>query len=423
MQQNSFFWQRRQVLAALGLGSLSAWALGQWSLSAQDSAQSSAQAHLASLTWEDILKQGRGSQVNWAMWSGSEAINAFVDGWVKTQLQERYGIRLNRIPLTDTVEAVNKVIGEVQAGLRTGGSIDLIWINGNNFRTLKQADLLYGPFAEKLPSLKFYNPADIETDFGLPIEGYSAPYTGNYFIMAYNADRIPDPPRSHSELLTWAKANPGRFTYVAPPDFHGSRFLLGAFYGVTGGYAQYSGPDFDADLWAKQSPTLLDYLKTLDPFLWRQGQTYPPTFARLAELFANGEIWLMPTFIDQIILRKANGQFPASTTPYGIPGTSLIDPSFTAIPINAANPFGAMILAEVLASPEGQLEKFKPDVWGDLPLIDISRLPAEFQANFAQLEAAAGIPIQEAIAGAVPIVNSEYTVQLEELWQRQVLPS
>ncbi|MFQ3583586.1 MAG: ABC transporter substrate-binding protein [Cyanobacteriota bacterium] len=418
MQQNGFFWKRRQVLASLGLGSLGAWALGQRPLFGQVSAQE----NLESLTWADILAQARGSQVNWAMWSGSEAINGFVDGWVKTQLQERYDIRLNRIPLTDTVEAVNKVIGEVQAGLRSGGSIDLIWINGNNFRTLKQGDLLYGPFAEKLPSLEFYNPDDIATDFGLPIAGYSAPYTGNYFIMAYNAERVPNPPRSYAELLTWAEANPGRFTYVAPPDFHGSRFLLGALYGVTGGYAQYSGPDFDAELWAKQSPAVVNYLKELDPFLWRQGQTYPPTFARLAELFANGEVWLIPTFIDQVILRKNNGQFPASTTPYGIPGTSLIDPSFTAIPVNAANPFGAMILAEVLASPEGQLEKFKPDVWGDLPLIDISRVPAEFQTQFAQLEAAAGIPIQEAIAGAVPIVNSEYTVQLEEAWQRQVLP-
>ncbi|MEN9226795.1 MAG: ABC transporter substrate-binding protein [Thermostichus sp. DRC_bins_24] len=416
MRQHSFFWKRRQVLASLGLGSVGAWLLGQSSLVAQTPLE------LGSLTWADIVQQARGSQVNWAMWSGSEAINGFVDGWVKTQLQERYGMRLNRIPLTDTVEAVNKIIGEVQAGLRSGGSIDLIWINGNNFRTLKQGDLLYGPFAEKLPSLQFYNPADIETDFGLPIEGYSAPYTGNYFLMAYNAERIPEPPRSYADLLSWAKANPGRFTYVAPPDFHGSRFLLGTLYGVTGGYAQYSGPDFDGELWAKQSPAVVDYLKALDPYLWRQGQTYPPTFARLAELFANGEIWLMPTFIDQVILRKSNGQFPAGTTPYGIPGTSLIDPSFTAIPVNAANPFGAMVLAEVLASPEGQLEKFKPEVWGDLPLIDISRLPAETQEAFARLEAAAGIPIQEAIAGAVPIVNAEYTVQLEELWQRQVLP-
>jgi Tat (twin-arginine translocation) pathway signal sequence len=134
MQPKSVFWKRRQVLA--GLGSLGAWALSQSSPFAQNAPQST--VDLGSLSWADILERARGSSVNWAMWSGSEAINGFVDGWVKSQLQERYGIRLNRIPLTDTVEAVNKVIGEVQAGLLSGGSIDLIWINGNNFRTLKQ---------------------------------------------------------------------------------------------------------------------------------------------------------------------------------------------------------------------------------------------------------------------------------------------
>jgi putative spermidine/putrescine transport system substrate-binding protein len=192
MQPKSVIWKRRQVLA--GLGSLGAWVLSQGSPFAQNAPQNT--VDLGSLSWADILERARGSSVNWAMWSGSEAINGFVDGWVKSQLQERYGIRLNRIPLTDTVEAVNKVIGEVQAGLRSGGSIDLIWINGNNFRTLKQGNLLYGPFAQKLPSLTFYDPADIETDFGLPTEGYSAPYTGNYFLMAYDAERVPNPPRA-----------------------------------------------------------------------------------------------------------------------------------------------------------------------------------------------------------------------------------
>ena len=167
MQPKSVIWKRRQVLA--GLGSLGAWVLSQGSPFAQNAPQNT--VDLGSLSWADILERARGSSVNWAMWSGSEAINGFVDGWVKSQLQERYGIRLNRIPLTDTVEAVNKVIGEVQAGLLSGGSIDLIWINGNNFRTLKQGNLLFGPFAEKLPSLPFYDPADIATDFGLPTEG------------------------------------------------------------------------------------------------------------------------------------------------------------------------------------------------------------------------------------------------------------
>ena len=51
---------------------------------------------------------------------------------------------LNRVPIDNTAGAVNKVLNEKAAGKDGGGSIDLIWINGQNFRTLKDAGLLYG---------------------------------------------------------------------------------------------------------------------------------------------------------------------------------------------------------------------------------------------------------------------------------------
>ena len=92
---------------------------------------------LSALSWNEIVEEASGTTVNWAMWGGSDTINAYADGWVADQLQNKYSVTLNRVPVNDTVEAVNKVAGEVQAGLTAGGSIDLIWINGENFRTMK----------------------------------------------------------------------------------------------------------------------------------------------------------------------------------------------------------------------------------------------------------------------------------------------
>lgn len=402
--QNSM--RRRQALALMG-GVVSGSLLAPRRVRAQ-----------AFGSWDEVVAAARGSRVNWAMWSGSDVINTFADDWVATRLQEEYEITLNRVPLGDTVEAVNKVVGDVQAGLTSGGDIDLIWINGVNFRTLKQADLLYGPFANLLPSGEFYDFADprVGTDFGLPIEGFSAPYTGSYFGMAYNADQVQDPPQSFEELLSWAEANSGRFSYVAPPAFDGNRFLLTTLYGVTGGFEQYVGSEFDETLWEANSPEVFAYLEALKPHLWRGGSTYPPSQARIAELFANGEIWLMPFFVGDAAVRITSGQFPASTVVYAMPGVMLNDPSFTAIPVNASNPAGAMVLAEILASPEGQLEKLKPEVWGDPPLIDINKVPADLQDDFAVVEDSYGLPLRELIADAVPVVNAEYTVQLEEGW-------
>jgi len=376
----------------------------------------------ATSSWDDVLALARDTTVNWAMWGGSDQINSFVDGWVANQLSTNYGMTLNRVPINDTVEAVNKVIGEVQAGLTTGGSIDLIWINGENFRTMKQGNLLFGPFADRLPALAYYDPSNpsVTNDFGLPIDGYSAPYTGASYLMARDSAQVPTPPTNLAELLAWAKANPGRFTYVAPPQFDGSRFLLTVLYGVTGGYEQYAGPEFNEALWTQNSPQVWAYLKELEPYLWRAGATYPPTQSRLQELFANGEIWIMPAFTSQIAEGVVNGLLPKTTEAFSLPGVSLDDPSFTAIPINASNPAGGMVLANLLASPEGQLQKFDPTVWGDPPLLTRSRLSPEMQQNFDQVEAAYGIPLQALSKDTVPVVNSDYTTRLEQGWEAEI---
>lgn len=373
-------------------------------------------------SWDQIVSAAKGTTVNWAMWDGSDKTNAYADQWVANQLKSQHDITLNRVPLNDTVEAVNRVVGEVQAGQTTGGGIDLIWINGENFRTMKQGNLLFGSFRDKLPSNQYYdaNNAAVNSDFGLPIEGYSAPYTGSYYVMAADSAKVQQFPQNFEELLAWSKANSGRFAYVAPPQFDGSRFLLTALYGVTGGYEQYTGAEFDETLWNEKSPQVFEYLKEIEPHLWRKGETYPPTQTRLQELFANGEIWMMPVFVSNVAEGLANEQFPRTTQAFTMPGISLNDPSFTAIPSNAANPAGAMILADILSSPEGQLQKFKPDVWGDPPLLDIQKVSSALQAEFAKVEAGYGIPLKELIDSTVPVVNAEYTTRLEQTWEEQI---
>jgi len=92
----------------------------------------------------------------------------------------------------------------------------------------------------------------------------------------------------------------------------------------------------------------------------------------------------------------------------------------TSGPINASNPAGGMVLANLLASPEGQLQKFDPSVWGDPPLLTRSRLSPEMQQKFDQVEAAYGIPLQALAKDTVPVVNSDYTTRLEQGWEAEI---
>ena len=78
-------------------------------------------------SWDDVTAAADGGQVNVYMWGGSDAINGFVDDFYGIPLKNDHNIALNRVPLKGTVDAVNQVLSEKEAGV-TGddGNIDLI---------------------------------------------------------------------------------------------------------------------------------------------------------------------------------------------------------------------------------------------------------------------------------------------------------
>ncbi|MEM7343406.1 MAG: ABC transporter substrate-binding protein [Chloroflexota bacterium] len=161
-------------------------------------------------SWDDVLAAANGTTVNWFMWGGSDTINTNVDNDIGAIVEERYGVTLNRVPIADTADAVNKVLDESIAGVNSGGSIDMIWINGENFRTLKEAELLYGPFAQALPNSQYVNWDDpaLAFDFGYPVEGYESPWGHAQFVMEYDTAQVAEVPTTFEDLQTWVHANP-----------------------------------------------------------------------------------------------------------------------------------------------------------------------------------------------------------------------
>ncbi len=58
----------------------------------------------------------RGTTVNFFMYGGDDATNAYVDDWVAPQLEEEHGVTLRRTPVSDAAEVVNKLLNEKGAG-------------------------------------------------------------------------------------------------------------------------------------------------------------------------------------------------------------------------------------------------------------------------------------------------------------------
>ncbi len=375
----------------------------------------------AEMSWDEIVKTARGSEVSFYMWGGSTEINAWIDMVVAKGLKADYDITLKRVPMDASV-FVNKLLAEKQAN-RDSGVIDLLWINGENFRNAREAELLWGPYTDKLPNFSsFVDPVSAATDFGYPTEGYEAPYGKSWFVFEYDTAEVSTPPADFDELTTWIKANPGRFTYPQPPDFTGSAFLRLALYYVNGGHEKFMN-GFDEKVAEAAVKPLMAWLKDIEPYLWQEGRSYPRDSAALDALFERGEVdFSMNYNVSHASNKIVSGQYPSTVRTFVPADSALFNLHFTAIPFNAPNKAAALVLSDYLLSPEMQLSKNDPANWGDLTVLDPGRLSSADAASFSAMDLGiATLSLEELTPEAVPEIPSGYIGFLESAWDEEVL--
>lgn len=374
-------------------------------------------------SWADVTAMAKGGEVNWFLWGGSDNINRYVTEYIGGILKDEYGVTLNRVGLSDTVEAVNIVLGEKESGVMDKGSVDMIWVNGENFRTMKQGDLAYCGYTDTLPNNKLVdweNPA-IANDFGVPVDGCEVPWSKAQFAFAHDTTRTENPPKSIAELIAWIKANPGKFTYPAPPDFNGSVFVRHVFYHAAGGVDNLLG-DFDQDKFDDVSAKTWAILNELEPSLWREGKTYPATIKALDQLYANSEVDLTFNYEPAGVgLNIENGTFPPTTQGYGLTDGTIGNTNYTIIPFNSPNKAAALVLQNVLLSGEAQHQKALPAVWGTKPAIEISRTSADIQAQFAKIKAHPNVvPATVLAKSSLPELQASWISAIEKGWLANV---
>lgn len=285
-----------------------------------------------------MLADARGQVVSLWMWGGDAKGNAYVDT-VLAPAAAKLGVTVRRVPVADTADAVNRILAEHQAGTTHGGAVDLVWVNGENFRTGQQAGVWACGWADQLPNARYLDPTDplLRSDFGTPVNGCESPWHKAQFVLAYNSAEVPNPPTTIPALFTWAKSHPGRFTYPAPPDFTGSAFLREALYTSAGGPSHVPST-YSASAAAAVTPALWAELKAVAPALWRGGSTYPRDIDQLNSLYAGDQVSFTMTYgpatLDALV---ANGTFPASTKVLSLTGGTLGNASFLAIPAGAGS--------------------------------------------------------------------------------------
>lgn len=371
--------------------------------------------------WDAVLEEARGETVYFHAWGGDPRVNAYID-WAGDAVERRFGVSVEHVKLTDTAEAVARVLAEKAAGQTEGGAVDLVWINGENFAAMKEAGLLFGPFAEDLPNWRWVDVAGkptVRSDFTVPTDGLEAPWGMAQIVFYHDAARLPDPPRTVEAILAFAEANPGRFTYPEPPDFLGSTFLKQVLYALAEDDAVLLSPATD-ETYAPLAGALFAYLDALTPHLWRSGRAYPRNGAALRQLMADGEIDLALSFNPaEASAAIANFELPETVRTYVLDGGTIGNTNFVAIPFNASAKAGAMVLANFLMSPEAQARKQDPAVWGGFTVLDVERLPAGDRALFEAIDLGPATLSPEELGPALPEPHPSWMTRVEADWARR----
>lgn len=372
-------------------------------------------------TWEQTVAAARGQTVNWYAWSGEERTNVFI-ARVGDEVRSRYGIRINHVKIDDTAEAVARVASEKAAGRHKGGSVDLIWINGPSFLTMKEQKLLYGPFAERLPNWRLVDTTRKRSnliDFTIPHGGYESPWRMAQLVFVYDGKRVRDPPKSVADLLAWARRNPGRLTHPTVRNYLGSTFLKQALYELAPDPRVLQRAATDATFAPATAPMWAWY-DALQPNLWHGGRQFPANISAQRQLMRDGEIDMMMSFNpSEAAVSVIGGLLPDTVRIVTFTKGMIGNTSFVAIPYNASAKEAAMVVANFLLEPEAQASAQDIRSLGAITVLDLNKLDTAGRKRFEELARHPSMPAQSDLGSAVLEPHPSWMTRIADEWERR----
>ena len=376
---------------------------------------------LSAASWDEIVAAAKGTTVTFYGWGGDENRNNWLNTTVADYVKENYDITLEVVGM-NIDEILTKLSGEKQAGAKKG-SIDMIWINGENFYSAKDNGLLWGPFTDKLPNMENYidmNDPETLNDFCMPIEGYEAPYAKAQMVLFADTAVTPDLPASAEELLAFAKANPGKVTYPALPDFTGSAFVRNLIYEICG-WEQFQTMEADYDTVKVAIEPALEYLRQLNPYLWNEGKTFPDSSTTVDAMFADGELVMNMSYSPFIVSTGIDqGIYTETTQTFVFDKGTIGNTNYMAIGFNSPNKAGAMVVINAIISGDIQLTQYA--TLRELPVVAAEKLSADEKAAFDAVDLGKGVLSQaELLAHRLPEMPASLVPIIEEIWLSEVV--
>jgi putative thiamine transport system substrate-binding protein len=371
--------------------------------------------------WNDIKNKAKGQKVYFNAWGGAESINDYILEAAR-YTEKEFGFKVVHVKVNDISTVISRILIEKTAGKTNQGSVDLMWINGENFRAMKTNKLLFGPFTQDLPNYQFVDVENKPTtlfDFTVPVDNMEAPWGMAQLVFMYDTAKVKTHPSSMKELLVFAKENPGRVTYPSPPNFHGTTFLKQVLLETIEKRDALYKPVLEAEFLSVTKP-LWDFLDALHPLMWRKGRVFTSGSSEMKQLLNDSEIFISLSFNpNEASNAIAKGELPDSVRTY-IHGSGTIgNTHFLAIPFNSSSKEAAMVFSDLLLSPKYQAIKADPAIWGDPTVLAINKLGKEDQEIFARIPKGIATLSSKELAKVLPEPHATWVEAIEREWKKR----
>lgn len=265
-------------------------------------------------------------------------------------------------------------LAKLGASVKIHANPGLDLIDSGLVESAAQAQFLEKVSPSNIPNLSMVSPGLLQ-----PVSGRAVPYRASMVVLAYNSDKVSNPPKTLNDLLSWIKAHPGKFTYNSPSTGGSGQAFVEA---VLDKYMPASDvkqmattymPNKESE-WSQGFQTL----KSLNSDIYQH--VYPNGNQNVLDLLAKGQIDIAPVWSDQSLAAKQSGvlgpniKFEQISGFYG-------SAAYLGIPVNSKNQAIAQHFANWILKPANQ--KTVVQAMSGYPGIELKYMPQDIQQQFA----------------------------------------
>ena len=307
----------------------------------------------------------------WATGSDNvrEVYEALIEDFNKnSEYAGKYEVELNFMLNGTGTQTLTDMLAAASKAGQTDTDYDLVDLGGDDLS--KVVSQIGEEAFVKLDDSKIPNAEGIEAESSVAAD-YVQPYRGTTVVLAYDSEKVANPPKTWDELVDWMKANPGRFAYNTPgTGGAGDSFARTSVYNFMDEEAITS----DDAKWEENWDDGFKYLADLHQYMYTSGGSivYPNKNQGTLDLLNQGEIDMCPNWADMVLSQRAEGTLKDTIK------ITQLDPALTgsfqslAIPTFGSNEEGAYAFNNYMLSESAQEILVKQ--MAAIPLIDTSKI-------------------------------------------------